>query len=295
MKNIIVEFGRDKMKQNSNKKLGYTFIILAMLIWGSIGIFARLIPQPSIIIVFYRVLFAFISLLLILFYKNNFKIEFKETSKTFLILTGIMLALNWLFYFKAVKTTTIANATLSYYTSPIILTLFSIIFLKEKLTKKGVLALFLGFVGIFIMLVSSGELATTRIQGIGYGLIAAVCYAVFALNNKLIDNISASHLTFLQTGIATIIFLPFVLNKQLPHMDSLFLLLIMGIVHTAIGLILYIKGLKISKVQEVGALSYLDPVSAILFALLIFGETPQVSTMVGGSLILIGSYITVSK
>jgi RarD protein len=266
-----------------------------MLIWGSIGIFARLIPQPSIIIVFYRVLFAFISLLLILFYKNNFKIEFKETSKTFLILTGIMLALNWLFYFKAVKTTTIANATLSYYTSPIILTLFSIIFLKEKLTKKGILALFLGFVGIFIMLVSSGELATTRIQGIGYGLIAAVCYAVFALNNKLIDNISASHLTFLQTGIATIIFLPFVLNKQLPHMDSLFLLLIMGIVHTAIGLILYIKGLKISKVQEVGALSYLDPVSAILFALLIFGETPQVSTIVGGSLILIGSYITVSK
>ena len=279
----------------NNKKLGYTFVVLAMLIWGSIGIFARMIPHSSIIIVFYRVFFGFISLFLILLYKNDLKIDLKDNSIIFLIMTGITLALNWLFYFKAVKTTTIASATLSYYTSPIILTILSVIFLKEKLTKKGIIALILGFTGITIMMIGNGEIASARIKGIVFGLIAAICYAGFALNNKIISNISASHLTFLQTGIACIVFFPLIINSQLPNINSLILLLIMGIVHTAMGLILYIKGLKISKVQDVGALSYLDPVSAIFFALIFLGEIPQLITFIGGSLILIGSYITISK
>ena len=282
------------MQQNNQKK-GYIYVILAMLIWGSIGIFARFIPQSSIIIVFYRVFFAFISLIIILFYQNNLKIELKNNSKIFLIITGITLALNWLFYFKAVKTTTIASATLSYYTSPIILTILSVIILKEKFTKKGIIALLLGFAGISIMLISDSGVASAKIQGIGFGLIAAICYAVFALNNKIIKDIPASHLTLLQTGIACLVFFPFVLRSQLPSINSFILLLIMGIVHTALGLILYIKGLKISKVQDVGALSYIDPLSAIFFAFIIFAEIPELTTIIGGSLILIGSYITVSK
>ncbi|SJZ59506.1 DMT family transporter [Selenihalanaerobacter shriftii] len=283
--------------QSKNNKLGYIFIIIAMLIWGSVGIFARFIPETSQVIVFYRVLFAFISLLLISVYKKDLKFDLKGNSMLLILAMGITLALNWIFFFKAIKTTTIASATLSYYASPIILTILSVLFLKEELTKKGIIALALGFIGITIMLLGgrNNELASAQLYGVGYGLIAATCYALFALTNKLISNLSAQYLTLLQTGIACAILLPFITNYQLPSLKSLLLLFVMGIMHTALGLILYIKGLRISKVQDVGALSYLDPVSAIFFAMIIFGEIPTVTTLIGGGLILSGSYIVVSK
>lgn len=279
----------------SQQKLGYLFIILAMLIWGSVGIFARFIPQPSQVIVFYRVVFAFGSLLVMSIYKQELDFNLKGNNRLLILMMGIALALNWLFFFKAVKTTTIASATLSYYTSPIILTILSVIFLKERLTKKGIAALALGFIGISVMLLNDITLASAKLTGVGYGLIAAICYAVFALINKLVSDLSASYLTLLQTGIAGLILFPFIIQYQFPDVESLLLLLIMGVVHTALGLILYIKGLRISKVQEVGALSYLDPVSAILFALIIFGEIPGINTIIGGGLILIGSYVILSK
>jgi len=280
-----------------NEKIGYIFIISAMLIWGSVGVFARYIPQPSIVIVFYRVLFASLSLLFMLAYNKDLNFDLKGNNKILILTMGVALALNWIFFFKAIKITTIASATLSYYSAPIILTMLSILFLKEKLTKQGIAALLLGFIGISVMLLggSSNGLATIQLKGIGYGLIAAAFYALFTLNNKLVSNLSAHYLTLLQTGISCLILLPFIIHYPLPNLKSLFLLLIMGVVHTAIGLILYIKGLRISKVQDVGALSYLDPVSAIFFGIIVFGEIPSLATLIGGGLILFGSYIIISK
>jgi RarD protein len=281
----------------SNNKLGYIFIISAMLIWGSVGVFARFIPQPSEVIVFYRVLFAFISLFLISIYKKDLHLNLKGNNKLLILTMGVVLALNWIFFFKAIKITTIASATLSYYSAPIILTILSSLILKEDLTKKGIIAIGLGFVGISIMLLGSNSdsLASADLEGIIYGLIAATCYALFVLNNKLISNLSARYLTLLQTGIASLILLPFIIHYQLPDLRSLFLLFIVGILHTAIALILYIKGLRMIKVEDVGALSYLDPVSAIFFAMIFFGEIPGIVTLFGGGLILTGSYVVLSK
>ena len=48
--------------RSEDNRVGYLQIIVAMIIWGSVGIVARFIPYSAKIIVCYRVLFAFISL-----------------------------------------------------------------------------------------------------------------------------------------------------------------------------------------------------------------------------------------
>ncbi|SDF66124.1 DMT family transporter [Sporolituus thermophilus] len=58
-------------------------------------------------------------------------------------------------------------------------------------------------------------------------------------------------------------------------------MLLMGLVHSALALGLYFTGLKSVKVQHASILSYIDPVSALLYALLIFGERPTITTMPG--------------
>lgn len=280
---------------NSNK-LGYLQIILVMVIWGSVGIIARLIPLSSKIIVFYRVLFAFITLIIYTLFKRDYKINTGGNIKLFLAGAGIFLALNWLFFFKAVKTTTIAAATISYYTSPIILTILAIWFLEERLTFKVIASLLSGFLGLFLILFSKGGLAGfPELLGIFYGFIAAIFYALFTLINKKISGLSSLDLTLVQSGIAVLVLFPFVIPLPFPDLKSFFLLILMGVFHTAFALIIYVSGLQKIKAQNVGVLSYIDPLSAVIFALVFLGEVPGYMTLVGGLLILGSGYFLVKK
>ena len=272
-------------------KLGYLYIILAMFTWGSIGLIVRLIDLSSQLIVFYRVLFAFIFLLLLVLQNQELNLDNLLKKKLLLIATGAALTINWIFFFKAIKTTTIANATLAYYTAPILATILSVIFLKEKLTKDNLFALILSFVGI-VIISDINNLSLSGLEGIGYGLLSAFFYASFMVLNKFFANLSARVLTLGQTGIAVLILLPLVYNGTQPSgIETWLLLLILGIIHTAGALVLYVKGLSLSKVQDVGVLSYLDPISAIILAALFLNEIPSLLTIVGGSLILAGCYL----
>ncbi|MGM0410083.1 MAG: DMT family transporter [Bacillota bacterium] len=271
--------------------MAYLQIILAMVIWGSVGIFARFIPFSSKIIVFYRVFFAFISLAIYLIIKKDIKIDLKENNLKVILLAGVFLALNWLFFFKAIKTTTIAKATISYYTSPIILNILAIIILKEKLKRKTLISLILGFLGMIFIIYNGKDLTGGQFVGILYGLTAAFFYAFFSITNKKINNLGAIKATFIQSGVATISFIPFILPITVPDLKSIFLLLVMGILHTALALILYLSGLKKIKAQDVGVLSYVDPLSAVLLAALLLGEIPTILTTLGAVLVLLSGYI----
>ncbi|WP_408955055.1 EamA family transporter [Natroniella sp. ANB-PHB2] len=120
----------------SKSKLGYLYITVAMLIWGSIGVMVNFILYPAELIVFYRVLFAFIFLSIILIKREKFTYELKGNSRFLLIETGVSLALNWIFFFQALKNTTVTIATLSYYTAPIIVSIISMLFLDEDFSFK---------------------------------------------------------------------------------------------------------------------------------------------------------------
>lgn len=76
---------------------------------------------------------------------------------------------------------------------------------------------------------------------------------------------------------------------------SLTLMVIVGIVHTCIALNLYFEGIKRIKVQHVGVLSYIDPLGAVVLGGIFFNEMPEVSTIIGGGMILLATYIILKK
>lgn len=274
---------------------GYFLIIVSMLIWGSVGIFGRLTGQPSTVIVFYRVASAFVTLALL--WVLNGCSGLKEIRKNWklALASGVALGLNWYFFFAAINKTTVANAVLSYYASPIIVTILSPLLLKERLEKRTIMALSLGFLGIVVMMAGPGnQLGQGDWLGIGLGLLAAFFYALLTIMGKIIK-LSARLLVLVQTGVSSLIFLPYVVGRPIPSGDSLLFLLIIGIVHTALALTLYFEGIKWVKVQHVGILSYLDPLSAIVFALLFLGEIPGIFSVFGGILILLSSYLVVRR
>ena len=94
--------------------------ILAMVIFGTIGIFVRFINLESSEIAMLRGLIGSLFLLLIsLIRREKMALSSVRENLLPLVFSGAVLAGNWIFLFEAIKHTTIANATLSYYMAPV--------------------------------------------------------------------------------------------------------------------------------------------------------------------------------
>ena len=154
----------------------------------------------------------------------------------------------------------------------------------------------LAFVGTIIMNPIE-HLHVRDVLGIGSGLLAACFYAFVTISGKKTQHVHPISLTWIQTMIASLLLMPvFALTDwHIPNISSLLVIACIGIFHTAVALSLYFHGLSGVKVSHVGVLGYLDPLSAVLFALLFFHEIPSLYTVVGGTCILLSSYFILSR
>jgi len=128
---------------------GRVKIIVSMLIWGSVGIFARYSGLDGLRLAFYRVLLGSLVLIFVHSLQDIMwaKKAFSAVRYKLLLLCvlGVILALNWVFFFSAVIYTDIAKATLIYYLAPILVVVLSSVFLREDYKKKIIFSIF----GIF--------------------------------------------------------------------------------------------------------------------------------------------------
>jgi len=261
-----------------------------MLIWGTVGIFVRFAEQPAPTIVFFRVSIAFAALsIYFCWHKRRL---YWHGQKIPALISGIFLALNWLFFFQAIQLTTIGNAVLSYYMAPLFAVLWARLFLGERLERHGLYALLLAMLGIGLIVSSYDfSLSNQDFLGIVCGLIGALFYSLVVILVKRLS-IAPSQLVLIQTGIASLVFLPFVVIHP-PQLKAFSIMAMgtLGLVHSAIALGLYFTGLKLIKIQHVSVLSYIEPVSSMVYAYLIFGEIPTLLTLIGGLCILAASSI----
>ena len=130
-----------------------------------------------------------------------------------------------------------------------------------------------------------------NVLGILFGLGAAVLYATVVLLNKFIQGVGGIHRTFLQFLAAIVILIPYVAFSGGVTLNTLnatgwIYLLIVGLVHTGITYCLYFTSLKDLPGQTAAILSYIDPLVAILTAVVILKEPLTLPQIIGGSLIL---------
>ena len=201
-----------------------TFIIISMIIWGSIGIFVRLLELPSVEIAFLR---ALIASFFLLSYSFIFKVvDIKRIKKNIilLVIAGIAVGLNWIMLFQSYRYTSIANATISYYFAPIIVLFLSPIILKEKMTLLKFFSILTSMTGLFVIMYYSAdnmERASNNFLGILFGLFSAVLYALIILVTKKMKDISALEICLVEMIVATLVLLPFVIHNNQLHIKNI--------------------------------------------------------------------------
>lgn len=278
------------MKESVQAKL---MLSVAMVIFGTLGVFTRNIGVTSGELALYRAVLAsvLIGFYLVFIKKGWLSLKNAGRELPLLLASGIAMGINWILLFQAYRYTTISAATLSYYFAPVIVTVASPLLFHERLTAKQVICFVMSTLGLVLIIGTGGGEETAGITGILFGLGAAVFYAAVILLNKFIKNVAGIQRTILQMLAAVVTLLPYValssgFNLNLLDGTGWACLLTVGLFHTGITYCLYFSALKDLTGQEAAILSYIDPLVAVIISVLLLGEPMTLMQLIGGALIL---------
>lgn len=274
-----------------NKLKNYLLLHFIVFIWGFTAILGALITIDAIPLVWYRMLLAVLFIVLYFVWKRkSFKTDKKSLLKFFI--TGVIIALHWIFFFKAIKVSNVSVALVTMSTGAFFTAFIEPLFFKRKLKF---IEIFLGLIVILGLYIIFNFESQYKL-GIIYALIASFLGALFAvLNGLFVKKYEASSISLYQLffGVVFITVYLFFTNGfsvsffKVSLSDWWYLLLLSSIC-TAYAFIASVKIMKFLSPYTVMLTINLEPVYAIILALLIFKEKEQMSSSFyfGASIVL---------
>lgn len=266
--------------------------LLAMAIFGTIGLFVKFIDLPSTVIALSRgalgTLFLFV---VVQFMRRRMDTESIKRNFKHLLIAAVALGFNWIFLFEAYRLTSIATATLAYYMAPVILILLSPLILRERVGLSKWICVICALIGMSLIAGIWEGADQIALSGIAMGLLAACFYATIVVNNKFLKGMNPYDSAIVQLGIAALVLLPYVVftvdfSSLTLDTQTLGLTLIVGIVHTGVAYWLYFSALPKLEAARIAIFSYVDPAIAILLSVFVLMEPMTANAMVGAVLIL---------
>lgn len=274
-------------------KRSYFKYIIGLLLFGSNGIVASYIALSSYEIVLLRTLIGSLFLI-VLFFAGRGKLTFYQHKRQFLWLTvsGIAMGTSWIFLYEAYARIGVGISSLLYYCGPVIVMALSPLLFKEKLTVFKSISFLSVLIGAFLI---SGNAFSGNgdVFGIFCGLLSAVMYSLMVIFNKKAKAITGLENAALQLFISFLTVAVFVSFKQGFAIDiqqaSIAPIFILGLLNTGIGCYFYFSSIGNLPVQTVAICGYLEPLSAVLFSVLLLGERLLPLQIIGAVMILGGA------
>lgn len=283
---------------NTRNRRAYIELISAMSIYGSLGLLSRCLDVPSALLALVRGIVGMIFLLVLMRMQGR-HLNWKDIRDNlfWLLASGAALGLDWILLFETYRYTTVAAATLCYYTAPVMVILAAAVLFREKITfRKGICAV-ISLVGMAFAsgIFQPGGVGNTQTKGILLGLLAAMLYAVMILINRKLRHVNAYDRAVTQLAAASLVLIPY--NLTTVDFESItftpqtvVLLLIAGVVHTGIAYALYFSAMESLSAQSLALTSYVDPIVAVLVSALVLRE-PLSNAAILGAVLVLGSMI----
>jgi drug/metabolite transporter (DMT)-like permease len=275
-------------------------IIVAAVCWGLIGVFTRQLTSSGFSyaeIAFARSIITSLCLLMFLYITNNknVKVNIKDIG-VFVCMGGVGIALFNMFYFRTIQIITLSMACILLYTAPFMVVLMSALIFKDRITLQKICALFIAFTGCLMTvgLAGSGE---TSLTGLFSGLAAAFCFSQYTIFGKIaLRKYDPFTVTAYAFGTAAILLIPFcdfgkVMTLLGESSVNTINLLIVGFFMTLIPFICYTKGLEKTEPGKAMIIAFIEPLTASITGIVVFGEMLSLVKVSGMALIFISLII----
>ncbi|BDD07094.1 EamA family transporter RarD [Aureibacter tunicatorum] len=254
---------------------GYLMAIGAFIIWGVLPLYWKAVnSSDSFEVLSHRIVWSCVLLWavsLLLNRKSLFEAFKKRSTLITLIVSSLLISLNWVVYIFAVNAGFTVQCSLGYYINPLLNVVLGIIFFNEKLDLSGKIAVGLACIGVLYLTVGYGSFPYISFVLAGtfgfYGMLKKRL-AMDSLNSLFVETLLVGPL-----ALGYLLFLEMNGNAYFLHDTGLndFLFLFAGVV-TTVPLFLYNEGAKHIPYSTMGFLQYIGPSLMLLIGVFFFGE-----------------------
>ena len=274
----------------------FIYIILACALWGSSCLFVDAIGAygfTTLQMMGGRAVVAFLAITLysVLFNRKAFKTQLK--SIFLFALVGLFIYGTGALYYASMVMTSVSTAVVLMYTAPIYVMIFSVIFLKERLTKLKLVSIIIMLVGCTLV---SGVIEGLRFDTLGIiiGILSGLAYAGYNIATKISMQKGNAPTTCTLYGFMfmTVIALAFCEPQKTVEITSkdplpiILLFVALGLITSIIPYFLFTLALREIPAGTASSLGILEPMSATLFSIAFLGEKLTVIPIIGMVLIL---------
>ncbi|WP_273124812.1 EamA family transporter RarD [Bacillus weihaiensis] len=267
-------------KENSTYKKGILYTAASYFLWGILPLYWKLIGDvASEEILAHRIFWSFIFMIVILTTTReilNIRVVTTELLKKpklllMLIISSVLISINWFVYIWAVNHNQMIEASLGYYINPLISVLLGLVFFKEKINLLQKISFIVAALGVIYMTIRYGEIPLIAIT-------LAVSFGLYGLTKKITKLSSAMGLmleTLMVTPIAIfyLVYLGQTGNMEFMNFNLETNLLLIGAgAATAIPLLLFATGAQKIPLYMVGILQYIAPTITLMIGIVIYSE-----------------------
>ncbi len=277
---------------------------IIMIIIGIIGIslssiFVKYSTAPSAVTAAFRLLWTVLLMSPVVWGKKEVRTELLQIKKKdfgFSVLSGVFLAIHFVFWFESLQHTSVASSTTIVCTEVIWVALGYCLFLKEKLSGKAVLAILITLVGSILMALADSTAGGAHLYGDILALIAAVAVAVYTLLGGIVRgrDVSTGVYTYVvYVSCAAVLVITCIVQGYALFsygISAIIVGLLLSVFSTILGHSIFSWCLKYFSPAFVSASKLCEPIVAGIMAGFLFGEFPALLQLFGGALILGGVY-----
>ncbi len=264
--------------------LGVVLVTASAVAWSTAGFFTRLIQLDSWTMLAWRGLFGAlgIALVILTLERQRTWLSFRNMGRPSWMF-AVTSAIGMIFFITSLGHTTVAHVAVIYATVPFIAAALGWLVMRERPSGSAVVASLAALMGVALMVgfgIEGGLFGDLLALGM---TISMAVMMVIARHFHTIPVMPAASLSALLSGLAC---WPFGEPLAISHYELL-LLLLFGVVNSAVGLALFTLGAKLLPAIETGLIGSLDAPLAPLWVWLAFNETPSKITIIGGLIVFV--------
>ena len=269
----------------------YLMLHFVILIWGFTGILGKVITVPYFSIVIYRMGIAFVGLFLFFLWKKR-KFETNKKAIAKFMLVGIIVGAHWATFFQALKVSNVSVVLTTLASTSLFVAFLEPLFFKRRVIPYEVFFGLVGIAGLYLIFNFESQFQL----GIMLALCSSFCAALFGtLNGILVRDAAPGQITMYEMlgglmamALYTLLYENVQPGDLSPSFLDLAFLLILGLVCTAFAFVTSVQIVKVLSPFTVSISINMEPIYAIVLALLFFGESEKMTSgfYLGAALIL---------
>lgn len=272
------------MGRPHDRRHGIMLVAISAVLWSTAGLFVRMAHLDTWTIVFWRSLFAALTLGIMAVVRNRggpvraFSGFGRADAATIVLTVGCTIS-----YVLALRLTTVANVMTVYATLPFIATSVAFVWVGERVTGRFLVAGAFALAGIAV---TAGAVATSRdLAGILAALVMTAGFATQLVNAKRRRSTDMVGLIALSAVVCIPVAAPF-MRFDMPAPSQLLACALYGVLTTGLAYVLALQGGRLIPSGEAGLVSMLDVVLGPFWVWLVYAEQPTFAVMAGAAIVL---------